>query len=78
MPINTHTDANIATMRQAKTSVPFIGCIQVLYRNSMENNTLEAIAATSPFEKSVIFRRPCKKPHCINGECEKKFHIFDI
>ncbi|WP_283127065.1 hypothetical protein [Neisseria sp. HMSC70E02] len=44
----------------------------------MENNKLEANAATSPFEKSVMFRRPRKKLYCINGECEKKFHIFDI
>jgi len=77
-PLKTHMATNIATMRQAKTSVPVIGRIQVPYRNRMENNKLEANAATSPFEKSVMFRRPRKKLYCINGECEKKFHIFDI
>ena len=79
MPINTHTDANIATMRQAKTSVPFIGCIQVLYRNSMENNKLDAIAASKPLDKFVISDGLLQsiKVNIVEKTDEKITHLFE-
>ncbi|WP_168163282.1 hypothetical protein [Neisseria sp. GT4A_CT1] len=39
----------------------------------MENNKLEANAATSPFEKSVIFRRPCKNLIVSMGNVKRNF-----
>ena len=52
--ISTHKADSMATMRQANTSVPVIGRIHMPYRNSMENNKLDAIAASKPLDKFVI------------------------
>ena len=62
---------SIPTMRHANTSVPFIGFIQLLYRNSMANSTLDATAASTPlavcgiasdgivFSGRVLISMPC-------------------
>ena len=79
MVISTHKADSMATMRQANTSVPVIGRIHMPYRNSMENNKLDATAANKPLDKFVISDGLLQsiKVNIVEKTDEKITHLFE-